>query len=82
MQSSIKWKNWRKTYRPNKKNQTTENIDTKDDIWDNTIPLTEPNNSPMKWYPTRNWKPVIRYGLKTSKKVKGCMLYTLTYNST
>ena len=64
MQSSIKWKNWRKTYRPNKKTQTTENIDTEDDIWDNTIPLTEPSNSPMKWYPTRNRKPVIRYGFE------------------
>ena len=64
MKSYIKWKNWRKTYRPNKKNQTTENIDTKDDIWDNAIPLTEPNNCSTKWYPTRNRKPVIRYGFE------------------
>ena len=42
----------------------TENIDTKDDIWDNTIPLTEPNNSPTKWYLTRNRKPVIRHGFE------------------
>ena len=40
-----------------KKSQTTENSDTYDDIWDNTIPLTEPtlNNSPGKQYPTRNF---------------------------
>ena len=47
-----------------KKKQMTENIDTKDDIWDNTIPLTEPNNSPTKWYLTRNRKPVIRHGFE------------------
>ena len=49
-----------------KKSQTTENSDTKDDIWDNTIPLTEPtlNNSPRKRHPTRNRKPVLRYGFE------------------
>ena len=50
------------------KKEATENIDidTKDDIWDNTIPLTErtPNNSPRKQYPTRHQKPVKRYGLE------------------
>ena len=37
----------------------TENIDTKDDLWDNAIALTEPtpNNSPRKQYPIRNQKP-------------------------
>ena len=40
-----------------KKSQTTEDSDIQDDIWDNTIPLTEPtlNNSPGKQYPTRNF---------------------------
>ena len=49
-----------------KKSQTTENSDTKDDIWDNTIPLTEPTlkNSSGKRYPTRNRKPVVRYGFE------------------
>ena len=39
-----------------KRSQTTENSDTKDGIWDNTIPLAEPtlNNSPGKRYPSRN----------------------------
>ena len=39
-----------------KKKQATENIDTKDDIWDNTIPLTESiqKNSPRKRYSARN----------------------------
>ena len=34
--------------------------------WDNTVPLAEltPNNSPRKSYPTRNGKPVIRYGFE------------------
>ena len=47
-----------------KKIQTTENRDTRDDICDNTILLTKPNlnNSPGKRYPTRNRKPVSRYG--------------------
>ena len=38
------------------KKEATENIDTKDDISDNTIPLTErtPNNSLRKQYPTRH----------------------------
>ena len=47
-----------------KKIQTTENSDTKDDICDNTILLTKLtlNNSPGKRYPTRNRKPVSRYG--------------------
>ena len=42
----------------------TENRNTKDEIWDNTIPLTELTlkNGPKKQYPTRNRKPVIRYG--------------------
>ena len=46
-----------------KKSQMTEKSDTKYDIRDDTIPLTEPtpNNSARKWYPTRNQKPVIRY---------------------
>ena len=49
-----------------KKSQTTESNSTKDDIWDNTIPLMEPtlNNSPGKQYPTRNRKPVLRYGFE------------------
>ena len=49
-----------------KKSQTIENSNSKDDIWDNTIPLTEPtlNNSPGKRYPTRNRKPVLRYGFE------------------
>ena len=55
-----------KRYRPNKKSQTTENSDNKDDIWDNTIPLTEPtlSNSPGKRYATRNRKHVLRYGFE------------------
>ena len=49
-----------------KKSQTTENSDTKDDIWDITIPLTEPtlDNSPGKRYLTRNRKPILRYGFE------------------
>ena len=37
-----------------KKSQTTENSNTKDDVQDNTIPLTEPtlNKSPGKQHPT------------------------------
>ena len=68
--------NWRKTYRPNKKSETTERSDTKDDIWDNNIPLTEPTlkNSPRKQYLTRNRKPVLRYVFEEG------MLYTLTLN--
>ena len=48
-----------------KKSQTIENS-TKNDIWDNIIPLTEPtlNNSPGKRYPIRNRKPVLRYGFE------------------
>ena len=48
-----------------KKSQTIENS-TKDDIWDNIIPLTEPtlNNSPGKRYPMRNRKHVLRYGFE------------------
>ena len=48
------------------KKEATENIDTKDDISDNTISLTErtPNNSPRKQYPTRHQKPVKRYELE------------------
>ena len=44
----------------------TEKSDTKYDIRDDTIPLTEPtpNNSARKWYPTRNQKPAIRYGFE------------------
>ena len=44
----------------------TENTNTKDEILDNTIPLTETalNNSPGKRYPTRDRKPVLRYGLE------------------
>lgn len=35
-----------------------------DYIWNNTIPLTKPTpiNSPRKQYPTRNQKPVMKYG--------------------
>ena len=49
-----------------KKSQTTENNNTKDDIWDKIIPLTEPSlsNSPGKRYRTRNRKPVLRYGFE------------------
>ena len=49
-----------------KKSQTTENSDTKEDTWDNNIPSTEPtlNNSPGKWYPRRNRKPILRYGFE------------------
>ena len=65
-----------------KKKQATENIDTRDDIWDNTIPLTESiqKNSPRKRYSARNWNPTIRYGFEDKQKTKGGMLYTLTYN--
>ena len=65
-----------------KKIQTTENSDTKDDICDNTILLTKPDlsNSPGKRYPTRNRKPVSRYGREDQQKTKGDMLYTITLN--
>ena len=62
----INWKIEEKHIDQIKKSQTTENSDTKDGIWDNTIPLTEPtpDNSPGKRYLTGDRKSVWRYGFE------------------